>query len=160
MFEYRKWIIRLTNVGYVLGCSVLYVIALWIIFFALVTAVIDISHGTYRVYELLDDVSLLVFSIAVLDVAKYLMLEEVLRKKEDRHPDELKNSLTKFVSIVVTALFLKGLVLAIDVSKHDITNLLYPIALLLTPVVLIIGLGIYHRLHLIQPVKSRAKRKK
>lgn len=146
--QYRKWVIKLTNAGYMLGCGVLFLIALWIIFYSLVTAVIDVFHGSYQVTELLDDVGLLVFAIAVLDVAKYLMLEEVVRKGgEDRHPREIKVSMTKFISIVITALFLKGLVLTIDVSKSDVSLLLYPIALLVTPVFLIIGLGIYHKLY-------------
>ncbi|MDN3505208.1 MAG: hypothetical protein P0S95_06520 [Rhabdochlamydiaceae bacterium] len=152
----RKVALYISNFGYILGCSALFLIGLWIIFYALITAIIDVRHGTYEMRALLDDVGLLVFAIAVLDVSKYLLIEEVMKPVEERHPDEVKNSLTKFVSIVITALFLKGLVLAIQVSKDDVTLLLYPVALLMTPVFLMIGLGVYQRLHVV-PRKKKEK---
>jgi len=153
----RKTALAISNCGYILGCSALFLIGLWIIFYALITAVIDVRQGTYEIHALLDDVGLLVFSIAVLDVSKYLLIEEVMKPGEERHPEEIKNSLTKFVSIVITALFLKGLVLAIQVSKDDVTLLLYPVALLMTPVFLMIGLGVYQRLHEV-PKKTRSRK--
>ena len=97
----RKTALAISNCGYILGCSALFLIGLWIIFYALITAVIDVRQGTYEIHALLDDVGLLVFSIAVLDVSKYLLIEEVMKPGEERHPEEIKNSLTKFVSIVI-----------------------------------------------------------
>lgn len=160
--KYRQIVLLVSNLGYSLGCGILFLIGLWIIFYALVTAIIDVIHGGYAVNELLNDVGLLVFAIAVLDVSKYLLIEEVLQKHAERHPEDIKNSLTKFVSIVITALFLKGLVLAIQVSKDDVRLLIYPVFLLLTPGILLVGLGIYHRLHNVsrkaKPGRTRSSR--
>ncbi len=142
-----KTIIFFSSIGYVIGCVTLFLIALAIIFMAIKSIILDITSGSFSVYELLDEVGLLVFSIAVIDVAKYLMVEEVLRQSEKREPKEERRTLTKFVVIIATALSLEGLVLTIETAKDQIEKMLYPVALLITAMILIVGLGVYQKLN-------------
>ncbi len=141
-----KFIRFLSNFAYTVGCLCLYLISLWIITAAIIGIIQDITGDAFTIYKLLDDVALIVFSIAVIDVSKYLMTEEVM-KDDKRSPKEARRAFTKFVIIIVTALSLEGLVIAIESLKTDLSNLIYPIFLFLTATVLLVGLGIYQKLN-------------
>lgn len=145
----KSFVIRVSNWGYLLGCAMLYLIAFWIILGTIWTIASDLFlTDTFSTYNLLDEVALIVFSIALIDVAKYLLIEEVITGILTKHPPkEARRTLTKFVIIIATALSLKGLVLAIEVAVSDIQKMIYPIMLLLTGTFMIIGLGVYQKLN-------------
>ncbi|CCB89047.1 MAG: hypothetical protein KDK61_04170 [Simkania sp.] len=145
--ETEKTIITLSNFGYISGCIVLYLVALCILISAVWSIISDMYSGVYTVYKILDEVGLIVFSMAVVDVGKYLMLEEVLRRERAHNPEQSRKTLTKFAIIISSALSLEGLVLTIEVAKQDVTKLLYPVTVLLTATFYIIGIGIYQKLN-------------
>jgi uncharacterized protein YebE (UPF0316 family) len=97
-------------------------------------------------HELLEAVGYVVIAMAVFDVAKYFMEEEVIRAREMRLASEARRSLTKFISAISIAVFIEGLVLVFRQSREDIGLLLYPSAVLVTGIGIILGLGIYQRL--------------
>jgi len=139
-------IIKLSNFGYIAACIVLYLIALCILVSSVWSILVDMTSGEYTVYKLLDEVGLIVFSIAVIDVGKYLMLEEVLRKGgKAKEPKESRKTLAKFAIIIASALSLEGLVLTIEVAKQDVTKLLYPVSVLITATIYIVGIGLYQK---------------
>lgn len=143
----KRRVAAFSKFGYIVGCLILYLIALAIIVIAVVNILQGWSAGNYSVYKLLDEVGLLVFSIAVIDVVKYLMVEEVIREKEQSCPTAKRKALTKFAVIISTALSLEGLVLTIETAKTDVTQILYPMSLLITAILFIVGIGIYQRLN-------------
>jgi hypothetical protein len=141
-----RFIRILSNFAYSIGCMCLYGISLWIIGAAIIGIIKSASSPNFTIYNLLDEVALLIFSVAVIDVSKYLMIEEVL-KDDNRSPKEARRAFTKFVVIIVTALSLEGLVITIEIVKTDITKLIYPILIFITATILIVGLGIYQKLN-------------
>jgi hypothetical protein len=139
-----RTIVTLSNFGYIAACIVLYLIALCILVSAVYGIISDMTTGAYTVYKLLDEVGLIVFSMAVIDVGKYLMLEEVIRKGQGEKPlSETRKTLTKFGIIIASALSLEGLVLTIEVAKQDVTKILYPVSVLLVATIFIVGIGFY-----------------
>ena len=100
----------------------------------------DIAGG------LLDAVGYVVIAIAVFDVAKYLLEEEVLRGRELRDAAEARRSLTKFVSTIAIAVLLEALVLVFQVGKKQVSDMLYPTLLLAVGILMIVGLGVFQRL--------------
>lgn len=142
----RRAVFRFSNIGYVCGCVILFLIALAIMVSAVISIFKDVFGGGFTVYQLLDEVGLLVFSIAVIDVASYLMTEEVLREQHERNPVQARKALLKFVVIIATALSLEGLVLTIEMAKTDVTKILYPMSLLITAILFIVGIGVYQKL--------------
>jgi hypothetical protein len=86
---------------------------------------------------------MVVIGIAVFDVAKFLIEEEVLRSRELRSSREARQSLTKFMTIIVIATSLEGLVLVFEVDSERIERMLYPVILLGISVVALVGLGIF-----------------
>jgi hypothetical protein len=95
---------------------------------------------------ILSAIGYLVIAMAVFDVAKYFVEEEVIRGREMRSAAEARRSLTKFVSTIAIAIFIEGLVIVFQASKTSLPEMLYPTALLFTAIMVVIGLGIYQRL--------------
>lgn len=109
-------------------------------------------YGAFRVPDhaigstLLEAVGYVVIAIAVFDVGKYFLEEEVVRERELRTPGEARRSMTKFVTTISIAVFLEGLVTVFEVSKQNAADMLYPTFLLLAGVAMLIGLGVFQRL--------------
>src|SRR5262245_51362503 len=108
---------------------------------------------------LLSAIGYVVISIAVFDVAKYFIEEEVIRSRELRIISEARRSLTKFISTISIAVFIEALVTVFRVSKNEVDKLLYPTALLLTAIMIVVGLGLYQRLSAEVEQKVEAKDK-
>src|SRR5215208_55890 len=108
---------------------------------------------------LLGAIGYVVIAVAVFDVAKYFVEEEVIRGREMRLPSEARRSLTKFASTIAIAVFIEGLVMVFRQSGQDIALILYPSAVLITGVLIILGLGLYQRLSagVEQQVEARDK---
>jgi hypothetical protein len=94
----------------------------------------------------LSGIGYVVVAIAVFDVAKYLIEEEVVRGRELRVASEARRSLTRFISTIAIAVFLEALVTIFQVTQEDVTKLLYPTLLMVTAILLVLGLGVYQRL--------------
>lgn len=113
-------------------------------------AVWEVAHAFIYsgsvVGTMLDGIGQIVISVAVFDVAKYLMEEEVLRERELRSPREARQTLTKFLVIIAIAVTLEALVFIFGAGTKDVNGLLYPTILLAVSVLLIVGLGLYQRL--------------
>lgn len=95
---------------------------------------------------LLDAIGYVVIAVAVFDVAKYFIEEEVIRGRELRIASEARRSLTKFISTIVIAVFIEALVMVFRESGRDVTRILYPGAILFIGILIILGLGLYQRL--------------
>lgn len=95
--------------------------------------------------SLLGYVSYLIISVAIFDVGRYLIEEEVLRDRELRSAREARQSITKFMVIIVIAVTLEALLHLLRLH-HRLNDLIYPGFLLLVAGCLLVGLGIFQRL--------------
>ena len=93
----------------------------------------------------LDVLGYVIVAIAVFDVAKYIFEDEVRRGSERRSASEARRSLTKFLSTIVIALFLEALVVVFKTAREDVAQLVYPTALLIAAVLVLVGLGAFQR---------------
>lgn len=96
--------------------------------------------------SLLDGIGLVVVGLAVFDVAKYLVEEEVLRDRELSSATEARQTMTKFVVIIVIAVSLEALVFVLGAASEDLNLLVFPAALLAVSGFMVIALGVYMRL--------------
>lgn len=103
-------------------------------------SLVDAGEGLLRA------IGYMVISIALFDVSKYLIEEEVVRGRELRAASETRRSLTKFISTIAIAVFLEGLVVVFRVSKQDVPAMVYPTLLLVVGILIVLGLGVYQRL--------------
>lgn len=95
---------------------------------------------------LLNFVGYLIIAVAIFDVGRYLLEEEVFRERELHSPKEARRSLTKFMVIIVIAVTLESLLNVLKAGAISLEALLYPAALFLVAVFLLVGLGVYQRL--------------
>jgi hypothetical protein len=113
---------------------------------AVIQTVAVVATGSGAVAAMLDAVSLVIIALAVFDVAKFLVEEEISRDKEMRSAHEARQTLTKFITIVIIVLSLEGIVYVFEAGKEDIRNLVYPVLLLGVVLLMVVSLGAYHRM--------------
>lgn len=131
---------------YLLASIALLLISLLLIGYGLWEVGHALYHGRPYIDVSLDAIGLIVISMAVFDIAKYLFEEQVVRDRELRSAREARRTLTKFLVIVIIASALEALVFIFQTGTTNMTNLLYPTALLVASVFLLMGLGVFQRL--------------
>lgn len=94
----------------------------------------------------LEAIGYVVIAIAVFDVAKFMIEEEVVQWRERRNAAEARRSLTRFISTLAIAVFLEGLITVFRVSSERVPEMIYPTLLIVAGTVLVLGLGFYQKL--------------
>ncbi len=143
-----KWLSILPRIFYALTSIILVGIALLLLGYAL----LEIYHAmsidsTRTINELLNAIGIVVISTALVDVSKFLVEEEVIRKKQSLPSTrEIRRSLTKFLSIITIAVCMEALVFIFKAGKSGNSSLIYPTLLLLAGVGVVVGLGVFLRM--------------
>jgi hypothetical protein len=117
-----------------------------VIYGAVEVATVGVSSWKDAGGTILAAIGYVVIAMAVFDVAKYFIEEEVIRGREMRIAAEARRSLTKFISTISIAVFIEALVTVVRVSKQDVDKMFPPTLLLLSAILIVVGLGIYQRL--------------
>jgi hypothetical protein len=137
----------LSRVVFGFASGALMLLALGLIVQGLYYPVVEfLSPGPQGKIALLGAVGYIIIAIAVFDVAKFLVEEEVLSRTVKQTASDARRSLTKFISTIAIAVFLEALVTVFRVSTEDTAQMLYPTLLLVAGTFLVLGLGIYQRL--------------
>jgi hypothetical protein len=96
------------------------------------------------IYNLMNGVGLLIVSLAIADVAKFVVEENVVRERELRSPAEALRSLTKFMTIIIIALSLEAVVGIFEAGREkNFDQLVYPTLVMLAAILALIGLGAF-----------------
>lgn len=97
--------------------------------------------------KLLDAIGVIVVSLALFDITKYLIAEEVtIEQTLTKTIQQTEQMLTKFLSIIAVAISMEALVFIFRTGKSDVTQLLYPIILLFAGMAMVLTLGMYTRI--------------
>jgi hypothetical protein len=137
----------LSRFGFGTASVVLMAMSLSLVGFALTELYSAVTRQWTDVGDaLLEAIGYVVIAMAVFDLAKYFIEEEVIRGREMRIAAEARRSLTKFMSTISIAVFIEALVTAVRVSKQDVGQMLPPTLLLISGIVIVVGLGVYQRL--------------
>ncbi len=137
----------LSRAMFAFAASVLMLLSLGMVLHGLYQPIAAIfGSEDYGSTALLSAVGYVIIAIAVFDVAKFLIEEEVMHGREKRSASEVRRSLTKFISTVAIAVFLEALVTVFRVSTERVAEMLYPTLLLVAGTGLVLGLGFYQRL--------------
>jgi hypothetical protein len=122
--------------------------ALMLMAFALVAfsawhMITGVLAGKSSTAGVLHSVGLIIVSVAIFDVGKFLIEEEVIRARELRSIREARRSLTKFMSIIIIATSLEALVIVFETKQEVVSQLLYPSILLISAVLVLVGLSVF-----------------
>lgn len=145
MSMYRKFC-KFSNFIYFLASISLGIISLSLITYATFKLVYATVYNTLNLQVILNAISYIIISVAVFDISKSFIEEEVIRDKELRSASEARKILTKFSVVTIIALSLEALIFVILVGKDNIKNLVYPCILLFTSALYMIALAIYQKL--------------
>lgn len=115
------------------------------------TALSLIVFGAYGVvtsaeridHAMLDAIGYIVIAVAVFDVSKYLIDEEVIRSREMRQAGETRQSLTRFIATIIIATLLEAIVIIFKSARESIPDIVYPTLLIFAAVGLLVGLGVF-----------------
>jgi hypothetical protein len=103
--------------------------------------------GQVGIYNLMNGVGLLIVSLAIADVAKFVVEENVVRDREMRSPAEALRSLTKFMTIIIIALSLEGVVGIFEAGREKkFADLVYPSIVVAAAIFALVGLGAFQYL--------------
>lgn len=106
---------------------------------------------------ILQSVGAVIIAVAIVDVAQYMIEEEVFKEKELREPKEARKTITKIMVVISIAVSIEGLVYIFKAGTKDLTLLLYPAILIFVSSCSIIALGIYQKLSV--SVENRTEKK-
>lgn len=121
-------------------------ISLVIMGWAVYEVISNISTSREFVPLMLQSVGAIIISAATLDVAQYMIEEEVFMDKELRDAKEARKTITKILVIITIAVNIEGLVYIFKAGTKDLTLLIYPASLILVSSFLIVSLGLYQKL--------------
>jgi len=85
---------------------------------------------------------LITLSLAIFDLVKTLIMEEVVGEKEE-HPFEIHKTMIKFLGSIIIALAIEGLMLVFKFAMISPDKIIYASILLTAVTLLIIGLAFY-----------------
>ena len=137
----------LSRTAFGIASTVLMLLALALVSYGVIDLIASLSKPWHEGADaVLRAIGYVVIAVAVFDVAKYFVEEEIIRNREMRLASEARRSLTKFISTIAIAVFIEGVVIVFQVSKQDVEKMLYPAALLVVAILIVLGLGVYQRL--------------
>jgi putative Mn2+ efflux pump MntP len=131
---------------HLLAALILIALALIIMGWSVYEVISSIGGETEYIPLILQSVGAIIISAAIIDVAQYMMEEEVFMNKELRDPEEARRTITKIIVIIAIAVSIEGLVYVFKAGTKDLTLLLYPALLIVVSAILIVALGVYQKL--------------
>lgn len=136
----------------------LMLLAVLLVGFGLSDLVTQLFHRSWQSAQtaVVHAISYVVIALAVFDVAKYFMEEEVILSRGKHTLAEARVSLTKFITSIIIAVFVEGLVGVFETHGEGAATVVYPAALLLVATLMVLSLGIYLKLS----VQAEGEKKK
>ena len=94
----------------------------------------------------LEGIGLTIIGFAVVETAKFIAEEEIVRSRELRSSMESRRSITKFTTIIVIAMSLEALVMVFRANHDRLSEAVYPAILFTSAMFALIALGVYQYL--------------
>ncbi|WP_263832655.1 hypothetical protein [Sulfurospirillum oryzae] len=136
----------LLNSIHLFAALILIIMSLLIMGWAVYEVIASIPLKGEFIPRMLQSVGAIVISAAIIDVAQYMIEEEVFMNKELRDPREARRTLTKIIVIITIAVSIEGLVYIFKAGTESMALLIYPAWLLFVSAILIVSLGVYQKL--------------
>lgn len=131
---------------YILSTCALFLLAVGFVVYAVWQIFAALPRGALLLDEMLGAVGLTVIGLAVCDVGRFLLQEELAGEKELATTNEVRRTLAKFLTIIIVAATLHALLFIFEAGRQGIASLIYPAALLGVVAILLAALGLYQRL--------------
>jgi len=135
------WAHNFNRVVYGIFAGALFAICV-LLFFDGIKMFFTYTINNIDVKKMFESTILITLSLALFDLVKTLLFEEVIGEKED-HPFAIHKTMIKFLGSIVIALAIEGLMLVFKFAMIAPQKLMYAAALLASVTFLLIGLAYY-----------------
>ena len=113
----------LSRTAFGIASTVLMLLALALVAYGVIDLIASLSKPWHEGADAFRAIGYVVIAVAVFDVAKYFVEEEIIRNREMRLASEARRSFTKFISTIAIAVFIEGVVIVFQVSKQDVEKM-------------------------------------
>jgi hypothetical protein len=137
----KKAIDGAARVYFALATGFLLVLAIVLLGWSAWEIVVAILHG--EVLGVLESAGLIIIGFAIVETARFIAEEELVRRRELRSAVEARRSLTKFITIIVIAVSLEALVMVFEAGRTAVERALYPAALFSAAMFALVALGLF-----------------
>lgn len=129
------------RVYFALATAFLLILAVVLLGWAAWEIATALLHG--EVLGVLESAGLVIIGFAIVETARFIVEEELVRRRELRSAVEARRSLTKFITIIVIAVSLEALVMVFEAGRTELERALYPAALLTAAMFALVALGAF-----------------
>jgi hypothetical protein len=150
----KKLFVFLGNALYFIAILLLFSIALILMAYSIWELLSNLTLKEHLIQNILQAIGATIVAIAIIDVAKYLVEEELFRERELRSPGEARKTLTKIITILIIAIGLESLVYIFKAGMSDVSLLLYPGLLFIGSTFALVALGLYQKLSVTTELKT------
>ncbi|ACI52492.1 conserved hypothetical protein [Gluconacetobacter diazotrophicus PA1 5] len=138
---------HLSRLAFAFASIMLMLLALLLIAFGMFDLLATLGRSWHDGRDaVLQAISYVVISVAVFDVAKYFVEEEVIEARGKQSLSQARASLTKFITTIVIAVFIEGLVGVFEASNKHPVDILYPASLLVVATIIVLALAAFQRI--------------
>ncbi|MFA5732283.1 MAG: hypothetical protein WCY91_09240 [Acidithiobacillus sp.] len=139
---------KLIALSFIITACLLFLAAFGLMAWSLWNLLMDLISGGFLPEALLSMISVAVVAMAVLEVVRYIIEEEVYtsRSQDLLTQKEITGGLIKIFIIIIVSVGLEGLVYLFKAGLENISLLLYPATVILASILALVGLGIYQKL--------------
>ncbi len=137
----ENWAYTFNRVVYGIFAAALFAICV-LLFIDGVKMFFTYTLSNIEVKKMFESTILITLSLALFDLVKTLLFEEVIGEKED-HPFAIHKTMIKFLGSIVIALAIEGLMLVFKFAMIDPKMLIYASLLIGAVTLLLIGLAYY-----------------
>lgn len=137
----KRAIDGVARVYFALAAAFLLILAVVLLGWAAVEIVTAVVHG--QVVGVLESAGLVIIGFAIIETARFIVEEELVRRRELRSAVEARRSLTKFITIIVIAISLEALVMIFEAGRTALERALYPAALFTAAMFALVALGAF-----------------
>ncbi len=136
-----KWIYNFNRAVYAIFAGALFSIVV-LLFYDGVKMFFSYTFDKIDVKKMFESTILITLSLALFDLSKTILFEEVIEEKEE-HPFAIHKTMIKFLGSIVIALAIEGLMLVFKFAMIQPSELIYASILLGAVTFLLIGLAYY-----------------
>ena len=139
---------KLIALSFIITACLLFLAAFGLMAWSLWNLLMDLISGGFLPEALLSMISVAVVAMAVLEVVRYIIEEEVYtsRTQDSLSQKEITGGLIKIFIIIIVSVGLEGLVYLFKAGLENISLLLYPATVILASILALVGLGVYQKL--------------
>jgi hypothetical protein len=103
----------------------------------------EISPFNFKIKDVFEATILLTLALAIFDLAKTLIEEEVLGRVKDYNPSGTHKTMVRFLGSIIIALSIEALMLVFKFAITDPAQLVYSMYIIGAVALLLVGLAVY-----------------